>query len=267
MTLLTFGADVELRSETKWTGGDVGRDSQGDVPLGRFERFLGLFVEFVAHPCPAKGGWTHRAPGTSPLLLPPTPNPDAFHLLLDRHKSQRPIHLLDGPTAQRRLGHVREPAHWIAGPCPVDGSRPRTGVEQLRNEFRRIFPKSTDGLHASRPARLPALQASRVCSMFVALEMIFDPRVFGWAFRSTGGLALEEMGSCFTLKSRLLKMGLPTTKEFGEPSTQLDFNEFTSGRWVGIWRWGPDKLPAQGVNKGGQYEEEKSESKPAQANS
>jgi len=37
MTLLTFGADVELCLEAEWTDGNVGGDSQGDVPLGGFE--------------------------------------------------------------------------------------------------------------------------------------------------------------------------------------------------------------------------------------
>lgn len=34
--LLTFGADVEIRSETEWAGGDVGGNPQGEVSLDFF---------------------------------------------------------------------------------------------------------------------------------------------------------------------------------------------------------------------------------------
>ena len=34
--LLTFGPDVQIRSEAKWLNGDVGGDSQRQVSLGRF---------------------------------------------------------------------------------------------------------------------------------------------------------------------------------------------------------------------------------------
>ena len=47
MPPLTFGPDVQLRSETKWTSGNVGGDPQRDVPQGRFTRFLGFFVKHV----------------------------------------------------------------------------------------------------------------------------------------------------------------------------------------------------------------------------
>jgi len=50
--LLTFGPNVQICSEAKWTNGDVGRDSQRGVSLGGFERFLGSSVKYVTHPCP-----------------------------------------------------------------------------------------------------------------------------------------------------------------------------------------------------------------------
>lgn len=50
-TLLTFGADVELCPEAKWSNRDVCRDSQRYMPLGDFGRFLGLFFEPPIHVC------------------------------------------------------------------------------------------------------------------------------------------------------------------------------------------------------------------------
>ena len=47
MSPLTFGPDVQLCSETKWTSGNVGGDPQRDVPQGRLERFLGFFVKHI----------------------------------------------------------------------------------------------------------------------------------------------------------------------------------------------------------------------------
>lgn len=47
-----------------------------------------------------------------------------------------------------------------------------------------------------------------------------------YAFRSTEKAALQEIGPRFTLKLRSLRTGLPAVKEFGEPSTRLEFDEF-----------------------------------------
>ena len=65
---ITFGVDVELCSETEWSKGDVGGDSQSDALLGRFGRFV-LLVEGVTHLCcrgkslrsGPKQWWTHKA--------------------------------------------------------------------------------------------------------------------------------------------------------------------------------------------------------------
>ena len=47
-----------------------------------------------------------------------------------------------------------------------------------------------------------------------------------YAFRSTEKAALQEIGPRFTLKLKSLRTGLPAVKEFGEPSTRLEFDEF-----------------------------------------
>ena len=44
-TRITFGVDVEVCSETKWPNGDVGRNSESDIPWVRFGWFLGFFAE------------------------------------------------------------------------------------------------------------------------------------------------------------------------------------------------------------------------------
>ena len=46
---ITCGVDVELRPETERPGGDVGRNSQSDILLGRFGWFLDLFAEEAFH--------------------------------------------------------------------------------------------------------------------------------------------------------------------------------------------------------------------------
>ena len=61
MVVLTPGVNAHLCSETEWTGGDVGRDSQKEVVLERFERFLGLFVRHVVRSCVGKDEWMHVA--------------------------------------------------------------------------------------------------------------------------------------------------------------------------------------------------------------
>lgn len=53
-----------------------------------------------------------------------------------------------------------------------------------------------------------------------------DPGEFRYAFRSTEKAALQEIGPRFTLKLKSLRTGLPAVKEFGEPSTRLEFDEF-----------------------------------------
>ena len=47
--MVTFGAKVQVCSEAKRASGDVSRDPQEDVFFGRFEQFLGLFVEWAIH--------------------------------------------------------------------------------------------------------------------------------------------------------------------------------------------------------------------------
>ena len=46
---ITFGVDVEFRSETKRPNDGVGRNSQGEILLRRSGWFLGLFAEQAFH--------------------------------------------------------------------------------------------------------------------------------------------------------------------------------------------------------------------------
>ena len=41
---LTFGFNVQLRSEPKWPSSDIGRDSQKEMIFGEFGCFLVLFI-------------------------------------------------------------------------------------------------------------------------------------------------------------------------------------------------------------------------------
>ena len=50
-TLLTFWANIQLCSETKWANGDVGRDPQRYVSLGIFWLFLRFLLDRGVHPC------------------------------------------------------------------------------------------------------------------------------------------------------------------------------------------------------------------------
>ena len=61
MVVLTPGANAHLCSEIEWTGGNVGRDSQKEAVLERFERFLGLFVRHVVRSCVGKAKWMYMA--------------------------------------------------------------------------------------------------------------------------------------------------------------------------------------------------------------
>jgi len=47
-----------------------------------------------------------------------------------------------------------------------------------------------------------------------------------YAFRPTEKGALQEIGSPFTLKLGSPRTGFPAVREFGEPSTKLDFGGF-----------------------------------------
>jgi hypothetical protein len=47
-TLLTFGADVQLRSEAKWPNGDIGGDSQHRYVVGNALDDLLDFLELIA---------------------------------------------------------------------------------------------------------------------------------------------------------------------------------------------------------------------------
>jgi len=78
---------------------------------------------------------------------------------------------------------------------------------------------------------------------------------------------LQEIGPRFTLKLRSLRIGLPAVKEFGEPSTKLEFDEFEDAAAGGGHSEGksPDRPSAEAVDKGGKeedMEDEESESKP-----
>ena len=46
---ITFGVDVEFRSETKRPNDGVGSNSRSEILLGRFGWFLGLFAEQAFH--------------------------------------------------------------------------------------------------------------------------------------------------------------------------------------------------------------------------
>ena len=88
-----------------------------------------------------------------------------------------------------------------------------------------------------------------------------------YAFRSTEKAALQEIGPRFTLKLRSLRAGLPAVKEFGEPSTKLEFDEFDDVAADGghLERKDSDKPPAEGVDESGKdkdgVEDKVSESK------
>ena len=92
--------------------------------------------------------------------------------------------------------------------------------------------------------------------------------MFRYAFRSTEKAALQEIGPRFTLKLKSLRTGLPAVKEFGEPSTRLEFDEFDDMEVDGgqAEDESPDRPPAEKLDedgKGGDGEEhEDLESKP-----
>ena len=89
-----------------------------------------------------------------------------------------------------------------------------------------------------------------------------------YAFRSTEKAALQEIGPRFTLKLRSLRTGLPAVKEFGGPSTQLEFDEFDDTAVDDGLHGGKssDKLPTEEADEGskgeGGEEDEESESQP-----
>lgn len=85
-----------------------------------------------------------------------------------------------------------------------------------------------------------------------------------YAFRSTEKAALQEIGPRFTLKLRTLRAGLPAVKEFGEPSTKLEFDEFDDtvadeGQTEGK---DSDQPPAEETNEDGKGEDGAEDEKP-----
>lgn len=79
-----------------------------------------------------------------------------------------------------------------------------------------------------------------------------------YAFRSTEKAALQEIGPRFTLKLKSLRTGLPAVKEFGEPSTGLEFDEFDDLAADGGEPGGdsPGRPSAEGPVVGGEEHEE-----------
>ena len=64
-SLLTFGADVQLRSEAEWPSGDICGDSQQHTLLGTLGRPLG---PFVTHP---RSWWKDEAKVMDPQQSSP----------------------------------------------------------------------------------------------------------------------------------------------------------------------------------------------------
>ncbi|KAF9642680.1 Brix-domain-containing protein [Thelephora ganbajun] len=130
------------------------------------------------------------------------------------------IHLPDGPTAYFKLtsielskrisGHARSTAHFPE--LVLNNFVTRLG-HTVGRMFQTMFPP------------MPQFQGRQVVTLHNQRDFLFFRR-HRYAFRSTEKAALQEIGPRFTLKLRSLRTGLPAVKEFGEPSTQLEFDEF-----------------------------------------
>jgi len=114
---------------------------------------------------------------------------------------------------------------------------------------------------------VPQFQGRQVVTLHNQRDFLFFRR-HRYAFRSTERAALQEIGPRFTLKLRSLRTELPAVKEFGEPSTQLEFDEFDD---TAVDEGQPEgessvQLPEEGADEGGKdgdgEENKELESKP-----
>ena len=104
-TLITFWVNIQFCSETKWANGDVSRDSQREISLGRFGRFLRLFFDRGVHPDWPGEKWISASGKATALLARASVTADKYFSSLGT---------IIPPTCG---GDIVDGVHFVKPPC------------------------------------------------------------------------------------------------------------------------------------------------------